>query len=91
MLNEEKKSTSELAIVILNWNGAAMMRKYLPSVLEHSAGAEVIVADNASTDNSLTMLAEEFPSVRTIVLEKNWGFADGYNKALEQVDAEYYL
>lgn len=91
MKNEEGKTTPELAIVILNWNGAAMLRKYLPSVVEHSKGAEVIVADNASTDNSLAVLAELFPSVRTIVLEKNWGFADGYNKALEQVEAEYYL
>lgn len=81
----------EVAIVILNWNGAEMMRKYLPSVLKHSGNATVIVADNASTDNSLSMLAKEFPTVRTIVLEKNWGFADGYNKALEQVQAEYYL
>ncbi len=82
---------TELAIVILNWNGEEMLRKYLPSVLEYSPEAEVIVADNASTDNSLTVLAELFPDVRVIRLEKNWGFADGYNKALEQVDATYYL
>lgn len=90
-MKEKKGFSTELAIVILNWNGSGMMRKYLPSVLKHSPGAEVIVADNASTDDSLEMLAVEFPGVRTIVLEKNWGFADGYNKALEQVDAEYYL
>lgn len=83
--------STELAIVILNWNGSKMMRKYLPSVLEHSGNAEIIVADNASTDDSLAMLANEFPTVRTIVLDKNWGFADGYNKALAQVKAEYYL
>lgn len=81
----------EVAIVILNWNGAEMMRKYLPNVIKHSVNATIFVADNASTDNSLSMLAKEFPTVRTIVLEKNWGFADGYNKALEQIDAEYYL
>ncbi len=90
-MTTKKEYNTELAIVILNWNGRKMMRKYLPSVLEHSKGAEVIVADNASTDDSLQMLAKEFPSVRTIVLKKNWGFADGYNKALEQVNAEYYL
>lgn len=86
-----KRPAVEIAIVILNWNGAEMMRKYLPNVIKHSVNATVFVADNASTDNSLSVLANEFPTVRTIVLEKNWGFADGYNKALEQIDAEYYL
>ena len=69
-----------------------MLRTYLPSVLRYSRDdATVFVADNASTDDSLQLLREEFPEVRLILLEKNWGFADGYNKALEQVDAEYYL
>lgn len=82
----------KLAIVILNWNGAKMLRTYLPSVLRYSRDeATVFVADNASTDDSLQLLREQFPEVRLILLEKNWGFADGYNKALEQVDAEYYL
>ena len=82
----------KVAIVILNWNGAAMMRRFLPSVLEHSAQvADVIVADNASTDGSLDMLGSEFPSVRTIVLDRNYGFAGGYNRALEQVNNEYYM
>ncbi len=81
----------ELAIVILNWNGSAMMKKYLPSVVKNSSEAQVIVADNASTDDSLEVLAKEFPTVRTIVLDKNWGFAEGYNKALAQIEAEYYL
>ena len=81
------------AVVILNWNGAAMLRRFLPSVVahSHSESCEVIVADNASTDSSLQVMREEFPHVRTIVLEKNWGFAAGYNKALEQVEAEYYV
>ena len=82
----------KVAIVILNWNGAKMMRQYLPTVLEHSRQeATVYVADNASTDDSLELLRAEFPEVRLIVLDKNWGFAEGYNKALCQVDAEYYL
>lgn len=81
----------KLAIVILNWNGAHMMRKYLPVVLKNSPEATVIVADNASTDDSLEMLAKEFPEVKTIVLDRNYGFAGGYNKALAQVEAEYYL
>ena len=80
-----------IAIVILNWNGAGMLRKFLPSVLEYSQEAEVIVADNASKDDSLKVMESEFPEVRTIVLDKNYGFADGYNQALRQVEAEYYL
>lgn len=82
----------KFAIVILNWNGAEMLKKYLPSVLQYSKDEAVVyVADNASTDNSIALLKEEFPEVKLILLEKNWGFAEGYNKALEQVEAEYYL
>ena len=66
----------KLAIVILNWNGADMMRQYLPSVLENSMG-DVIVADNASTDGSVRMLLKEFPQVPVVVLEQNFGFAEG--------------
>ena len=81
----------KLAIVILNWNGADMMRQYLPSVLENSVG-DVIVADNASTDGSVEMLLQEFPQVPAVVLEQNFGFAEGYNRALAQLpDYEYYL
>ena len=82
----------KLAIVILNWNGAKMLRQYLPNVLNYSRDeATIYVADNASTDDSVEMLRNEFPECKTIVLDKNWGFADGYNKALKQVEAEYYL
>ena len=82
----------KVAIVILNWNGAEMLRQYLPSVLQYSCDEAVIyVADNASTDDSVALLKEHFPEVRLIVLDKNWGFAEGYNKALSQIDAKYYL
>lgn len=82
----------KVAIVILNWNGQAMLEKYLPSVMQYSrAEATVYVADNASTDQSLEMLKTHFPEVRQICLEKNWGFAEGYNQALRQVEATYYL
>ena len=82
----------KLAIVILNWNGEKMLREYLPSVLQYSRDeATIYVADNASTDDSLALLREHFPEVRLIELEKNWGFAEGYNKALHQIDATYYL
>ena len=82
---------TRIAVVILNWNGAAMMQKFLPSVIKNSEEAEVIVADNGSTDDSVEMLKQKFPSVRLILLDKNYGFAEGYDKALEQVEAEYYL
>lgn len=81
----------KVAIVILNWNGEKMLRKFLPSVIEHSSPAHIYVADNASTDGSLAMLEEQFPQVRRIVLDRNWGFAEGYNKVLAEVEAEYYV
>ena len=82
----------KLAIVILNWNGSKMLSQYLPSVLQYSREeATIYVADNASSDDSLEMLRSHFPEVRLILLDKNWGFAEGYNKALAQIDAEYYL
>ena len=81
------------AVVILNYNGAALMEEFLPSVTHSVNGmdAEVIVADNASTDNSLEFLKTNHPKVRTIVLDKNYGFAEGYNRALAQIDAEYFV
>ena len=68
-----------------------MLAEYLPSVMRHSAEAEVVVADNASTDGSIAFLREHFPTVRILPLEKNWGFAGGYNKALAQVETDYYV
>lgn len=80
------------AIVILNWNGQKMLEQFLPNVIEYSRNdAEIIIADNASSDNSVEYIRNHFPLCRIIQLEKNWGFADGYNKALEQVEAEYYI
>ena len=81
----------KVAVVILNYNGASMLSRFLPSVIEYSPGAEIVVADNASTDDSVTVVTKDFPGVRLIQLDRNYGFADGYNKALEQVDAEYFL
>ncbi len=69
-----------------------MMQRYLPSVLRYSRDEAVVyVADNASADNSVAMLRAEFPECRIVQLERNWGFAEGYNKALAKVDAEYYI
>jgi len=87
------KEMTKVAIVILNWNGEKLLPQFLPSVIAHSKveGAELIVADNASEDDSLAVMARQFPEVRTIELSKNYGFAEGYNQALKEVDAEYYL
>lgn len=81
----------KVAIVILNWNGVSMMRKYLPGVIKYSEGATVYIADNASTDESVDYITSEFPMCPVIKLEKNWGFAEGYNKALSKIEAEYFL
>lgn len=84
--------TSKIAVVILNWNGREMMRRFLPSVVKHSEPeGMVIVADNGSDDGSLDMLSREFPGVTQLPLPQNYGFAEGYNQALRQIDAPYYL
>lgn len=83
---------TKVAIVILNWNGQKMLAKYLPNVVEYSRqDAEVWVADNCSSDQSMHLLETQFPQVKTIVLEQNFGFAEGYNRALQQIEAEYYV
>ena len=81
-----------VAVIILNWNGAKLLRRYLPTVLAGTNAdiADVIVADNGSSDDSLTVLKQEFPQVKTIVFDKNYGFAGGYNKAIEQAAGYRY-
>lgn len=80
----------KIAIVILNWNGCTMMERYLPSVVASlTADSELIVADNASTDNSIEMLRRNYPAIKIIQLAENYGFAEGYNRALKQIDNEY--
>ena len=81
------------AIVILNWNGEKMLKCFLPSVVKNSRleDTEIIVADNGSTDSSLSLIKENFPEVKIIGLKKNYGFAKGYNEALKQIDSEYYI
>lgn len=81
----------KVAVVILNYNGSRMLREFLPSVIEYSKEALVAVADNGSADDSLQVLQSEFPQVRLLQLGCNYGFAEGYNKALELVDAEYFV
>jgi GT2 family glycosyltransferase len=82
---------SHTAVVILNYNGDKLLKQFLPSVLQFSPEAEVIVADNGSTDASRETLAKEFPQVRTILLPTNYGFCGGYNESLRQVDADYFV
>ena len=84
---------STTAIVILNWNGEKYLSRFLPVLLQHTTIDEVTiyVADNGSTDGSLTLLKTRFATVKTVVLDKNYGFAGGYNRALAQIKADYYL
>ena len=82
------------SVIILNWNGTAMLRRYLPSVISSLAGdpsARLIVADNGSTDESVAVLAKEFPSVEVLRLDRNYGFAEGYNRAIATVDTDYVV
>jgi len=83
---------SKVAIVILNWNGKYFLEKFLPSVVTYNhPDAEIVVADNASSDDSLTFLEENYPDIKIIRNETNLGFAGGYNQALSQVDASYFI
>ena len=82
------------AVVILNWNTEGFLREFLPGLLrsvEKVEGAEVVVADNASTDGSIEVMRNEFPQVRTLEFEKNFGFTGGYNKAFNLIDSEYFV
>ena len=81
------------AIVILNWNGEKMLKCFLPSVIKNTPkkDTEIIIADNGSTDSSITFIKNNFSEVKIIELKKNYGFAEGYNKALEKIDSNYYI
>lgn len=81
----------KVAVVILNWNGKSFLEKFLPSVIEYSPEAEVIVADNLSSDDSIAFMQEKHPSIRTIQNGENGGYAKGYNQALSKIKADYYL
>src|ERR1700757_2809661 len=81
-----------VAIVILNWNGRRFLQQFLPSVLASAYGnKKIIVADNASTDDSVTFLQQHFPSVQIIQNPSNEGFAKGYNTALRQIESDYFV
>jgi GT2 family glycosyltransferase len=80
----------KIAVVILNWNGEKLLQQFLPSVIQYSENATIYVADNASTDNSIEVLKSEFPSVKIIQNKENYGFAQGYNEALQFVEEPFY-
>jgi len=81
----------KVAVVILNWNGKALLEEFLPIVIKHTPEniADIVVADNGSTDDSVDILKKNFPTIQLILLNQNYGFAEGYNKAIEQIDATY--
>lgn len=83
----------KIAIVILNWNGASLLEKFLPSVIKNSTedNIELFLADNNSTDDSIPLLIKKYPSVKIIELDKNYGFAEGYNRALTKVKADIFI
>lgn len=81
----------KVAVVILNWNGKSFLEKFLPAVIHYSSSAKIYVADNRSTDDSVAFLRSRFPSVSVIINPSNEGFAKGYNTALRQIEAEYYV
>lgn len=82
----------KVAVVILNWNGRKHLEQFLPSVTAATyANYEVIVADNGSKDDSLSFLQMKYRDIKTIQFKENYGFARGYNEALKQVSADYYV
>jgi GT2 family glycosyltransferase len=82
---------SRTAVVILNYNGEKLLQQFLPSVIQNSGEAEIIIADNNSSDRSIKFVQQAFPQIRVIQLDQNYGFCEGYNKALSQVEADYYV
>ncbi len=82
---------ADTAIVLLNWNGAGFLSRFLPAVVAHAAGARVVVADNGSTDDSAEVVSRDFPTVELLLLGSNLGFCEGYNQALAQVESRYFV
>ncbi|WP_298308076.1 glycosyltransferase family 2 protein [Flavobacterium sp.] len=80
----------KIAVVILNWNGVKLLEQFLPSVISYSSDAKIYVADNASTDNSIQFVKDNYPTIKIIKNDGNYGFANGYNIALQEVEEEYY-
>ena len=81
----------KIGVVVLNWNGKSWLEKFLPTVVKHSKEATVFVADTASADESVSFVKDNFTTVKVIVNTTNGGYAKGYNDALKQIDAEYFV
>ncbi len=82
---------STVAVVILNWNGKAHLQTFLPSVVEHSEGATIYMADNCSTDDSIEFVKGSYPNIKIIQNPENGGFAKGYNQALAELNEDYFV
>lgn len=78
------------AIVILNWNGRSLLEQFLPDLVKHSREAELWVIDNASTDDSCVFLRQQYPQIKQVILDQNYGFAKGYNLGLKSIEADLY-
>jgi len=91
--SQKKEYNIKVAVVILNWNGKDYLEKFLPVLISNSKSdfVELYVADNGSVDDSVSFIQTNFPEIKLVLLDKNYGFAGGYNKALAQVNAEYYI
>lgn len=85
-------SEPSVAVVILNWNGKELLKRFLPGVLQSDySNLQIVIGDNASTDGSVTFIAENYPQVHILENDKNYGFAEGYNRILRQLDADYFI
>lgn len=80
----------KIAVVILNWNGTKLLEQFLPSIVKYSPEADIYLADNASTDDSVAFVKANFPTIKIIENESNFGFAQGYNEGLKSIDADIY-
>jgi GT2 family glycosyltransferase len=88
---QKQDTMTKVAVVILNYNGQKFLETFLPSVINHNDGYEIFIADNASTDGSVNFLKTKFADIKIIQLANNHGFAGGYNNALKEIEAEYYV
>ena len=79
------------AVILLNWNGQKLLEQYLPSVTAFSSAARIVVADNGSTDHSVDFVKERYPSVEVLEFDRNYGFAEGYNKAVAAIESDYVV
>jgi len=84
---------TNIAVVILNWNGEKLLEEFLPSITQYSKreDTEIYVADNASSDNSINFIKQNYPKIKLVINDKNYGFAEGYNVALKKIEAKYYV